>query len=243
MRIIKLDAIDSTNTFLKGISSNGTLEDYTVVMTKEQTNGRGQMGTVWNSEASKNLTFSVYKMYVNLQLEQQFYISMVVALALVKTLKIFGVNKLQIKWPNDILSENKKICGVLIENVIKQTQLSSSILGVGLNVNQINFETLPKASSLKLLTGKVFDLDEILNQFLKDLEVYFNLLEKHAYETLKGEYEKMLFRKNKPSTFKNAEGHLFSGFIKGVSKSGNLVIELEDEIIKEYALKEVTLLY
>ena len=243
MRIIKLDAIDSTNTFLKGISSHGTLEDYTVVTAKAQTNGRGQMGTVWNSETSKNLTFSVYKTHIDLPLEQQFYISMVVALALVKTLKIFGVNKLQVKWPNDILSENKKICGVLIENVIKQTQLSSSIMGVGLNVNQTNFEGLPKASSLKQLTGNVFNLDEILHQFLKDLEVYFNLLEAKAFERLKSEYEMVLFRKNKPSTFKNAEGNLFSGFIKGVSKSGNLVIELEDEIIKDYALKEVTLLY
>ncbi|WP_452598569.1 biotin--[acetyl-CoA-carboxylase] ligase, partial [Pontimicrobium sp. MEBiC01747] len=145
MRIIKLDAIDSTNTFLKGISSEGTIEDYTVVVTKKQTNGRGQMGTVWDSEAFKNLTFSVYKTHINIKLEQQFYISIVTALSLVKTLKTLGVNKIQIKWPNDILSENKKICGVLIENVIKQTALSSSIIGVGLNVNQTNFEKLPKA--------------------------------------------------------------------------------------------------
>ncbi|WP_452601907.1 biotin--[acetyl-CoA-carboxylase] ligase [Pontimicrobium sp. MEBiC06410] len=243
MRIIKLDAIDSTNTFLKGISSEGTIEDYTVVVTKKQTNGRGQMGTVWNSEAFKNLTFSVYKTHINIKLEQQFYISIVTALSLVKTLKTLGVNKIQIKWPNDILSENKKICGVLIENVIKQTALSSSIIGVGLNVNQTNFEKLPKASSVKLITGKLYDLDEILHQFLKHLKAYFSVLEQQDFKFLKEEYETLLFRKNKPSTFKDAEGCLFSGFIKGVTQTGNLIIELEDEIIKEYALKEVTLLY
>jgi len=243
MRIIKLDAIDSTNTFLKGISSEGTIEDYTVVVTKKQTNGRGQMGTVWSSEAFKNLTFSVYKAYANVKIEQQFYISIVVALALVKTLNTLGVNKIKVKWPNDILSENKKICGILIENVIKQASLPSSIIGVGMNVNQTNFEKLPKASSVKLITGKSYDLDEILHQFLKYLKIYFSLLECHKYNVLKDEYETLLFRKNKPSTFQDAEGYMFSGFIKGVTQSGNLIIELEDEIIKEYALKEVTLLY
>ncbi len=243
MRIIKLDAIDSTNTFLKGISGGDTLSDYTVVVAENQTKGRGQMGTVWNSEASKSLTFSVFKDVSFLESEEQFYISIVTALALIKTLKTFQVEKLNIKWPNDILSANEKISGILIENVIKHSTLTSSIIGVGLNVNQRFFYDLPKASSMRILTGKTFDLDEILQQFLTHLEFYFLLLEAEEKSVLKKEYESLLFRKNKPSTFKDVEGSLFSGFIRGVSLSGRLIVELEDEIRREYDLKEVTLLY
>ncbi len=243
MRIIKLDAIDSTNTFLKGISSEGTLSDYTVVVAKNQTDGRGQMGTVWNSEASKSLTFSVLKDVSFLQSNQQFYISIVTALALIKTLKTFHIEKLSIKWPNDILSANEKISGVLIENVIKHSTLTSSIIGVGLNVNQRSFDGLPKASSMSILRGRAFDLDEILQTFLKHLKFYFLLLEQGEKNVLRKEYESLLFRKNKPSTFKGIEGDLFSGFIRGVSLSGKLIVELEDEIKREYDLKEITLLY
>lgn len=243
MRIIKLDAIDSTNTFLKGMSSEDAMTDYTIVVAKKQTQGRGQMGTLWSSEASKSLTFSVFKDVSFLESEQQFYISIVTALTLIKTLKTFCIGKLSIKWPNDILSANEKISGVLIENVIKHSALTSSVIGVGLNVNQRCFEGLPKASSMTILSGRTFDLDEVLQEFLSNLEFYFSLLEVGERKTLKKEYESLLFRKNKPSTFKDIEGDLFSGFIRGVSPSGKLIVELEDEIRREYDLKEVTLLY
>ena len=119
MRIIKLDAIDSTNTFLKAISSADVLEDYTVIVAKQQTNGRGQMGNKWESDSGLNLTFSVFKRIKGLTFSNQFYLSIVVALALYKTLKSFNVPRLYVKWPNDILSANKKIAGILIENVVK----------------------------------------------------------------------------------------------------------------------------
>jgi len=141
------------------------------------------------------------------------------------------------------LAEENKICGVLIENVIQQNVLQSSIIGVGLNVNQTNFNNLPKASSMLLLTGKPYDLDDVLNQFLKQLKHYMQLLEEGKTEVIKQEYENDLFRKNKPSTFKNAKGEMFSGFIKGVSKSGNLIVLLENEVLKEFDLKAVNLLY
>lgn len=243
MRIIKLDAIDSTNTFLKGISHDKPLEDYTVVVAKKQTNGRGQMGTVWNTQAYKNLTFSVFKDVSFLKFNEQFYISIVTALALVKTLDDFSIKKLNIKWPNDILSASHKICGVLIENVIQHNALSSSVIGIGLNVNQTCFDGLPKASSMMLLSGNTFDLDAVLHCFLEHLKHYFEVLEGGAFNDLKKEYELLLFRKNKPSTFKNTEGLLFPGFIRGVSELGNLIIELEDNIMQEFSLKEVTLMY
>ena len=168
---------------------------------------------------------------------------MVVALSIFEALKALQIKRLKIKWPNDILAENKKVGGILIENVIKHNQLQASVIGFGLNINQTEFDNLPQASSLRLLSGKTFDLDEVLQHIIKQLQYYFSLLEAGKYEAIKKEYEQHLFRKNKPSTFKDAEGCMFLGFILGVTNSGNLKIRLEDEIIKEFDLKEVTLLY
>lgn len=243
MLIIKLNATNSTNSYLRALSIEENVEDYTTVVAKHQTNGRGQMGSVWSSETSKNLTFSVFKDVSKMYIEHPFYISTATALAILKTLQGLNIPKLSVKWPNDILSENKKICGILIENVIKQNNLYASIIGIGLNVNQKSFENLPKASSLITITGTVFNLDEILNSILSNLKAHFIELEKGNLSFLKDTYETYLFRKNKPSTFKNAEGFVFSGFIKAVSVSGNLLVLLEDDIVKEYDLKDISLLY
>ena len=243
MHIIKLNATDSTNSYLRRLSAKGTVEDYTIVIAKKQLKGKGQMGTVWSSQTSKNLTFSVFKDVSEFNLEHPFYISIVTSLAIFKTLHFFSISRLSVKWPNDILSENKKICGVLIENVIKHNQMKGSIIGIGLNVNQTEFKNLPNASSLKIISGKIYTLDEVLNVIINNLKAYFLLLKDGQYNTLKAEYERYLFRKNKPSTFKDVEGSIFSGFIKGISDLGNLRVLLEDDIIKEFDLKDITLLY
>ena len=246
MHIIKLDAIDSTNSFLKQMRSKKSMKDtkdYTVVTTNYQTKGRGQMGTVWNSEKSKNLMCSVFKDCSNVSIKNQFYISIVISLAIVKTLRSFSIPKLTVKWPNDILSENKKICGILIENVIKNNKLEASIIGIGLNVNQTKFKSLPNASSIKIITGTVFNTEEFLHLIIKNLKYYFSILEKGHLRVLKNEYEKLLFRKDKPSTFKNNKDVVFAGFIKGISNSGMLQVVLEDDVLKEFDLKEIQLLY
>ncbi|MCB0398757.1 MAG: biotin--[acetyl-CoA-carboxylase] ligase [Winogradskyella sp.] len=243
MYIIKLNAIDSTNSYLKAMSSVNLPKDFTVVVANHQTEGRGQMGTRWQTEDGKNLTASVFKEVSSVEVEKQFYISMVVALAICKTLDGLKIPQISIKWPNDILSANQKICGTLIENVIKQNQLKGSIIGFGLNVNQKYFENLPKASSMTLLTRVVYDKDEILSRILKELQNYFKLLDDRNYAEIKAQYEALLFRKDKPSTFKLENGVNFSGIIKGVTESGKLNVWTEDDIIKTYDLKEVTLLY
>ncbi|TNJ45733.1 biotin--[acetyl-CoA-carboxylase] ligase [Tamlana fucoidanivorans] len=243
MRLIKLDAIDSTNSYLRQLYANEATEDYTCVLAKLQTKGRGQMGTVWESESSKNLTCSILKTFSVYTMDKSFYVSMVVALAIIKSLEAFSIPKLQIKWPNDILSEQMKICGVLIENVIKHNQIDASIIGIGLNVNQTTFNHLPKASSLKLLTGTTYNLEELTVTLLGYLKKYFSILQSGAIHALKAEYESYLFRKNKPSTFTNEEGVLFSAYIQGVTNTGELKLLLEDNIVKTFSLKEVTLLY
>jgi BirA family biotin operon repressor/biotin-[acetyl-CoA-carboxylase] ligase len=241
MRIIKLNATDSTNRFLRNLSLDSPVQDFTTIVTSHQTNGRGQMGTLWQSQPFKNLTFSVYKKLNFFPFESQFYISMSVALAIIKVLEQLNIPKLSIKWPNDILSANQKVCGVLIENVIKQSVIESSIIGIGLNVNQLDFNDLPQASSLKNVTGVNYDLDEILHIILKQLEIQLDLLGKDT-NRIKSQYESYLFRKEKPSTFKTAEG-LFSGIIKGVSEHGLLEVLIEDQVLKTYDLKTIKLLY
>lgn len=243
MHIIKLNAIDSTNLYLRELASKKSLEDFTVVVAEHQTKGKGHIGAVWESEKGKNLTCSVFKRNSSISIDDQYYLSMVTSLAIIKTLQLFQVPKLVVKWPNDILSEQKKICGILIENVIKHQDIEGSIIGIGLNVNQTQFQNLPLASSLKNLTGNLFDVEELLTRIVEHLKYYFKKLEQGKHDLIKRAYEALLFRRHKPSTFKDTQGNLFSGFIQGVNTNGSLQILLEDNIVNEYELKEIKLLY
>ena len=130
MNIIKLNAIDSTNNYLKKIILDEGISDYTVVTAKFQTEGKGQLGTKWDSEDSKNLICSVYKKDININAQDQFVISALVSLALIKTLRKANLSNLYIKWPNDIMSDNKKICGILIENIVKENYIKDTVIGL-----------------------------------------------------------------------------------------------------------------
>ena len=135
------------------------------------------------------------------------------------------------------MSVNKKICGILIENSISSNKIYASIIGIGLNVNQIQFpKSLKNASSLKALTNKTYDLDNLLIKLIKEIR---SSIEK--YTQLEQQYLAVLYKKNIPTMFKNSEDVLFMGKILGISDSGNLLIELEDDIIKEFGIKEVSL--
>ena len=126
---------------------------------------------------------------------------------------------------------------------MKSGKLQGSVIGFGLNVNQKKFKDLPQASSMSLLTGVVYNRDEILSNLLKTLQFYFEKLDANKFSEIKSEYESLLFRKDKPSTFKSTDINTFSGIIKGVTQTGKLKIWTEDEIVKIFDLKEITLLY
>jgi len=243
MQIIKLNATDSTNRYLKSLMNEETLEDYTVVVAKNQQSGRGQLGTVWESDPGKNLTFSVLKKTHALNIPNLFMLNICVSLAVYRALMRFGVPDIMIKWPNDILSGSSKICGILIENILAGNRINSSIIGIGLNVNQMAFNNLPKVSSLKLLLGRNIDLDSMLGEILNELKEVFKQYEQEGINKLEQLYTQLLFRKDKPSTFKNKDGDMFMGFIRGVSKEGKLIVALEDDVLKEFNLKELNLLY
>tara|TARA_B110000459_G_scaffold35322_1_gene37566 strand:+ start:2857 stop:3588 length:732 start_codon:yes stop_codon:yes gene_type:complete len=243
MQIIKLNATDSTNNYLKQLILEHTLDDFSVVVANYQTNGRGQRGSSWMSDKGKNLTFSILKRNISIEANQQFLLNILVSLSIVKTLEGLNIPKLAIKWPNDILSDNHKISGILIENLIKNKQIEYTIIGIGLNVNQGIFEGLPnKVSSLKNITPLAIDKDELLTKIIDKLKMYFKLYSENGSEFLNSEYESYLFRKDKPSTFSIHDQSLFTGIIRGVSASGKLFVQMEDST-KEFDLKELKLLY
>jgi len=242
MKLIKLDAIDSTNEFLKGLSSNQALENFTVVTAESQTKGKGQMGSVWDSEPSKNLIMSVLVKDFIPNINQIFDANIAVSVSIIQVLEGLNIPELSIKWPNDIMSYNKKIGGILIENSIKSDGNIFSIVGLGLNVNQMNFENLPKASSLAIICNTTFDKEEILLKIVEKLEQNIQSWNQNS-DSLWIEYTNKLFKIGIPMPFEDQNQQNFMGIIQGVSPIGKLEILLEDDSISEFDIKEIQMLY
>ena len=242
MKIIKLDAIGSTNSFLKDLSQNSKLESYTTVVTKNQLNGRGQMDTTWISEPHKNLTFSILINDFNLSIENSKYINFATSLAIYHVLESKNISDLSIKWPNDIMADIKKVCGILIENTFTGNKIKNTILGIGLNVNQTNFESLQNATSIKIETNLENNLDELLLEIILKIKDQFSKINSKNYIALEEEYISKLYRFKVQSDFKTAESEVFSGKIVGISKIGNLQIQPSNGSIKEFGVKEVSFL-
>ncbi len=242
MQIIKLSAIDSTNDYLKQLSREKVLENFTIVIAKEQTKGRGQMGSKWVSEVDKNLTFSLLVNNVAISNDKIFDWNIVVALAVLEVLEVYEIENVSIKWPNDIMADSKKVGGILIENVLKNGESFDSVVGIGLNLNQIDFEHLPKATSLKNLTNKEYDIFETAEEIAKKIQ--------EKYQQLNGlmpvfwnKYHEKLFKKDKPLAFEDINNNRFMGIIQGVTHDGKLQVMLEDDSITFFNIKEIQMLY
>lgn len=243
MNIIKLDAIPSTNSFLKEMCANQLLENFTVVVAENQTEGKGQRGNVWNTESSKNLTFSVLIKNFSATKFNPFILNIITPVSVFQVLNSYDLRKLKIKWPNDILAENKKIGGILIENIFKSQDEIDAIIGIGLNVNQTEFENLPNASSLNLLLGRDLNKDKLLHQIVMQLENNYQKLRQFGEKFFWNFYNEKLFRKDVPSVFEKNDSSRFQGIIQNVSTEGKLVIQLENDSFQSFDLKEISLLY
>lgn len=241
MKLIKLDAIDSTNSFLKELERKSAQENYTTVVTSRQTNGRGQMHTSWQSKPFKNLTFSTLIHIKHLKTSHRFCLSFAISLAVYDALIHYGIPKTHIKWPNDILSGNRKICGILIENTISKNKVINAIAGIGLNVNQEYFDKEIHATSMIQLLKKETDLDNLLVLIVTNIKKYVAFIEAQKFSELKVLYLQHLYKIGIPTAFIDQEQHVFMGIIKDVTYQGQLVLELEDESLKEFDLKEITL--
>ncbi len=243
MHIIKVDAIESTNTLAREWLNTNKNESPICIIASNQTSGRGQRGATWVSNAGENLTFSVIYPKPSVEICDQFLISAAVGLQIIKALKLLNINNLKLKWPNDIMADGYKIGGVLIENVLQNNVISASIIGIGLNINQVHFPNLPKAASLKNLTGTIYSTEEVLSLVLEQLELMIVSNNNSFFKNVLKEYKENLFRRKKASTFQLKDGSLLTGIILGVTPSGLLKLKVEDEEIRTFDLKELKLLF
>ncbi|WP_395052526.1 biotin--[acetyl-CoA-carboxylase] ligase [Flavobacterium sp.] len=243
MNIIKLDAIDSTNDYLKELSRAKIVDNFTIVTTENQTKGKGQMGSVWKSEIGKNLTMSILIKDVLLNVNQIFDLNIAISLSVIEVLQEYSIPKLTIKWPNDIMSENKKIGGILIENSFKTDNKIESVVGIGLNVNQNHFLDLPKASSLTLISSLEYDLVELISKIFLQIKFNCKNLIANKIDLLWEKYHQNLFKKGVPMPFEAENETKFMGIMLGVTKEGKLEILLEDDSLKTFGIKEIAILY
>lgn len=243
MNLIKLDATYSTNDYLKQLSSIEVVENFTVVNTKSQTNGKGQMGAIWKSESGKNLTFSILIKQVLFNSNEIFDLNVAVAISIIQVLETLKITELAIKWPNDILSGNTKIGGVLIENSFKHDKSIESIVGIGINVNQTDFENLPKASSLSKIMNQKYDLDFLLEKIVLKIEKNCQLIMQKKSQLLWDFYHNRLFKKDVEMEFETELDFKFSGIIQGVSNTGLLEVLVDNKTIKTFLIKEIQMVY
>jgi BirA family biotin operon repressor/biotin-[acetyl-CoA-carboxylase] ligase len=226
----------STNTLAAELSQKAETSEGTVVVTSDQTSGRGQRGNSWESEPEKNLTLSLILKPRFLSVQEQFRINEAVTLALADYLQLKSIPDIKIKWPNDILSGETKIGGILIENHISGNTISHSIVGVGLNVNQRSFRVL-RACSMALITGQEYHLSDELEILLGCIEARYLELRQGNITDLKNDYLQLLYRRNENHKFKSHELE-FQGIILGVDDLGHLRIKIGTEE-KSFGLKEL----
>lgn len=272
--IIWLDSVDSTNDEVRRRIDG--LDNLSVLSVLSQSCGRGQRGNSWLSEPGKNLLFSIVLKYSDglgdtdltppVQAYDQFVISQLTSLAVVDLLASHGIVA-RIKWPNDIYVGDRKICGMLIENAVRGKRLDTSIIGIGLNVNQRNFDVnLPNPTSMALskeentgMDSEDYELNDLLEEFM---DIFTEYLDRFChitggYNRLSKLYHAQLWRLNEPAEFvdmtagaassdhalpqweSTACRHKFRGIIRGTSPVGHLLVELPDGTTREFTFKEI----
>jgi len=229
--VIFLDYTESTNSYAIDMLKNVNLAEGTIIQTSHQTNGRGQRGNAWNSEKSANLTASLIIKPTFLDLKNQYFLYQISALACYDALTEI-LNKshfdIKIKWPNDILVNNLKIAGILIENNISNSKVNWSVIGFGLNINQINFDDHYKATSLKKLCNESKDINALLELFCKHFEKYYLMLKSNKFNQIKENYLNCFFGLNNWMNFE-INGRQEQFFVEGINDSGLLQLKSNSE--------------
>ena len=239
--IIRIAELESTNQYLANLVRKEAPIEGTVVIANFQTAGKGQGNNSWEAEAGKNLTFSMVLYPKMLEAQHQFILSQLVSLAIIDTLKS-EVADTSIKWPNDIYVGNKKIAGILIENVLLGKYIESCIIGIGLNVNQVNFcSNAPNPVSLKQLTGKDYDLSHLLKEICGNIFVRLAEALNEKPVSIFNAYFSSLYKKDNFCTYQT-KNTSFMAKITAVLPTGELVVEKTDGSTKTFGFKEIELL-
>jgi BirA family biotin operon repressor/biotin-[acetyl-CoA-carboxylase] ligase len=238
--LITLKSVDSTNDFATRLLRQENVPEGTVILADHQTQGKGHGGNQWTSEPGSNLLFSLILKPDFLLAERQFFLSMSISNALFDF--ISGIAQpVHLKWPNDILLQKGKVAGILIENALLNQHMLTSVVGIGMNINQQVFPSgLPNPTSLAIVTGKNFDLRDIFDRLCKMLDIHLNRLYLEAYGEIKSHYLNHLWKMNEWSAFTESHG-TFEGRITDVADSGELIVEDRAGKLRRYGFKEVTL--
>ena len=237
---IKVSQTASTNTYLSRLAV--TLPGGTVIYTPSQTAGRGQKGNSWESEDGKNLTFSLLLKQPPVKARDQFYLSEAAALAVVEALTNEAGDGFAVKWPNDVYWQDKKVCGMLLENSLNGTDIATCIVGIGINVNQERFlSNAPNPISLINITGREHDLMAHLKKVCSRIEeLVANLGDEDARSDLHQRYMTALYRNDGAlHPYEDAMGHRFMASVAGIAPDGTLTLRHEDGTSHSYLFKEV----
>jgi BirA family transcriptional regulator, biotin operon repressor / biotin---[acetyl-CoA-carboxylase] ligase len=235
--IISVETCDSTNNLTKNLRMKGEIDNRSVIMAGFQESGRGQGKNTWHSEPGQNMLCSFY-IKPNLHVERHFLLNIAVSLAICEMLKEYKIES-QIKWPNDIYVDNKKIAGILIENSLLDKQIVDSIIGIGLNVNQVLFPGwIPNPVSVVNLLNSPVKIEEVISKLTCLIDKYQLKLNDNTAEELFHQYVLLLYKCNVWSLFES-NGHTFNGQIHGIMPDGRLLIETEGGQMKHFLFGEV----
>ena len=237
---IKVSQTASTNTYLSRLAA--TLPGGTVIYTPSQTAGRGQKGNSWESEDGKNLTFSHLLKRPPVKARDQFYLSEAAALAVVEALTAEAGDHFTVKWPNDVYWQDKKVCGMLIESSLDGTDIATSIVGIGINVNQERFlSDAPNPVSLTNITGRQHDLMALLKRVCSHIEELVDALgSDNAREQLHRQYMAALYRNDgQLHPYEDATGNRFMASVAGIAPDGTLTLRHQDGTTHDYLFKQV----
>lgn len=237
--IIFLPEVDSTNNYVAKLVSEGNVRHGTVILAEKQTNGRGQRGNTWQSGAKNQFTASWYLETAFLSVQHAAYLNKALAVAVAKAISGLVDVPVAVKWPNDILVNDRKLGGMLIEGNVKQQRLESVVFGLGINLS--HEEGLPKSISLEEF-GVKLQAFELLTFLLPKLQELFEQCQRFAFVEIQQEYLGMLWRKDVEQEMQDAEGNPFSGKITGVDETGSVLITTAEGTLA-YGLQEVKFLY
>ncbi|WP_154657041.1 biotin--[acetyl-CoA-carboxylase] ligase [Hugenholtzia roseola] len=233
------DSLPSTNSHLQILAQQTQLPEGYTILARNQTAGKGQRGNLWEARPFENLTFSTLLYPTFLQPQEAFWLNIVVSLAILETLQREFKIAVQVKWANDIFFQDKKLAGILIENEITQQKIEKSIIGVGLNVNQKEFEE-KKALSLFQILNQKQDIEVLANRILETFAQKYELLQAAEREKLRNAYLQNLYRYQEWHIFL-VEGRKVAGQIIGIDKVGRLAVEMDNKV-KYFGLKEIQFL-
>ena len=238
-KLIYVPECHSTNSSLSDLINHADLPEGLVLITDNQTKGRGQRGNNWDSLPGENLTFSILLKPKFLATRDQFQLNMAIAIGIADGVRQLMSQQVSLKWPNDVMIDGRKVGGILIENQSQGPALSQSIVGIGLNVNQKEFAH-PLAASLLNVAGKVFPLEDVFEGLMSSLEGKYLLLRSGNPTSIRSEYIESLFRFNLTQTFE-ADGDQFEGVISDVDEFGRLCVNIAGTI-KKFSLKEIRMI-